>query len=117
LTRQERCYFRSLDLLLVALLCLASFAAILRVGLLPKNPQAGVALIYAPWTTADRTLERSVNAGARFVRFGGLDFIAVVKPERPDYVERALADYALLAIDLDVLNGCLPAYLVRAPVS
>jgi len=104
-----------LDLGLIAILALASFAAILRVGLAPANPGAGVAVIYAPWTTADQTMIRAVGAGARFVRFGGFDFIAIVMPERPDYVARVLAGPALLAVDPQVLAGCLePAFLKKA---
>jgi hypothetical protein len=105
--------FRWLDLWLVAILAVASFAGILRVGLVPADPSAGVAVIYAPWTTADRTMIRAVSAGARFVRFGGFDFIAIVMPEQPDYVERVLADSALLAVDPQVLAGCLPASFLK----
>jgi hypothetical protein len=110
--------FRWLDLGLIAILAVASFAAILRVGLAPANPGAGVAVIYTPWTTADQTMIRAVGAGARFVRFGGFDFIAIVMPERPDYVERVLAGSALLAVDPQVLAGCLPAsFLKKAAAS
>jgi hypothetical protein len=105
--------FRWLDLGLIAILALASFAVILRVGLAPANSDAGVAVIYAPWTTADQTMIRAVGAGARFVRFGGFDFIAIVMPERPDYVARVLAGSALLAVDPQVLAGCLPASFLK----
>ena len=105
--------FRWLDLWLVAILAVASFAGILRVGLVPADPSAGVAVIYAPWTTADRTMIRAVSAGARFVRFGGFDFIAIVMPEQAGYVERVLADSALLAVDPQVLAGCLPASFLK----
>ena len=98
---------------LVAVLALASFAVILRVGLLPADPKEGVAVIYAPWTPADQTMMRAVDAGARFVRFGGFNFIAIVMPERPDYVERVLADSALLAVDPQVLAACLPVALPK----
>jgi len=97
------------DSCLIAFLIAASLAAILRVGLLPRDPSAGVAVIYAPGTTAEETLVRAVSAGGRFIRFGGFEFIAIVMPETPDYVERALAGSALLAIDPRVLAACLPA--------
>jgi hypothetical protein len=99
---------------LVAVLAVASFVIVLRVGLLPNNPGDGVAVIYAPWTSADQTMLRAVAAGARFVRFGGFHFIAVVMPERSDYVERALAGSALLAVDPQVVGGCFPAALAKA---
>jgi hypothetical protein len=105
--------FRWLDLWLIAIFVVGSFAAILRIGLLPANPGAGVAVIYAPWTTADQAMVRSVSAGARFVRFGGFDFIAIVMPEQPDYVESVLASSALLAVDPQVLAGCLPASFLK----
>jgi hypothetical protein len=105
--------FRWLDLWLIAILAVGSFGAILRIGLLPANASAGVAVIYAPWTTADQTVVRAVGAGARFVRFGGFDFIAIVMPEKPDYVENVLAGSALLAVDPQVLAGCLPASFLK----
>jgi len=104
---------RWLDLWLIAILAVGSFAAVLRVGLRPAKPDAGVAVIYAPWTTADQTMVRAVGAGARFVRFGGFDFIAIVMPEQPDYVANVLADSALLAVDPQVLAGCLPASFLK----
>jgi hypothetical protein len=105
--------FRWLDLWLIAVLAVGSFGAILRIGLQPAEPSAGVAVIYAPWTTADQTMVRAVSAGARFVRFGGFDFIAIVVPEQPDYVASVLADSALLAVDPQVLAGCLPASFLK----
>jgi hypothetical protein len=104
---------RTLDVVLIAVLAAVSFAAILRIGLAPRNPDAGVAVIYAPWTSADQTLRRSVAAGARFVRFGGWPFIAIVMPEQPAYVSRALTGSALLAVDPEVLAGCLLTPLFR----
>jgi hypothetical protein len=99
--------------LLIAFLAVASFILILRVGLLPANPDQGVAVIYAPWTPADQTMIRAVSAGARFVRFGGFHFIAIVMPERPDYVARVLAGPALLAVDPKVIAACLPVALLK----
>ena len=102
-----------LDLSSIAILAIASFAIILRVGLVPGNPAAGVAVIYAPWTNASDTMVRAVSAGARFVRFGGFSFIAVVVPEESDYVERVLAGSALLAVDPQVLAACMPVALLK----
>jgi hypothetical protein len=104
---------RWLDLWLIAILAVGSFGAILRIGLLPAKPDAGVAVIYAPWTTADQTMVRAVSAGARFVRFGGFDFIAIVMPEQSDYVANVLAGSALLAVDPQLLAGCLPASFLK----
>jgi hypothetical protein len=104
---------RPFDLWLIACLMSLSLAVILRVGLQPRDPSMGVAVIYAPWTSADQTMIRSAGAGARFVRFGGRDFIAVVIPEQPDYVERVLADSALLVMDPQVLAACLSSSIVN----
>jgi hypothetical protein len=109
----ERAYGRTADLCLIAFLMAVSLVAILRVGLTPHDPASGVAVIYAPGTSAAQTVVRSVGAGARFVRFGGFDFIAIVIPETPDYVQRALAGSALLAVDPQVLAACLPASFSR----
>jgi hypothetical protein len=97
------------DFGLIAVLAIVSFALVLRVGLVPGNPSTGVAVIYAPWTSADQTIVRAVSAGARFVRFGGAGFIAIVMPDQPGYVARALADSALLVVDPQVVAACLPA--------
>ena len=97
------------DSCLIAFLIAASLAAILRVGLLPRDHASGVAVIYAPGTRAEETLVRAASAGARFVRFGGFDFVAIVMPETPDYVDRVLAGSALLAVDPRLLAACLPA--------
>ena len=100
---------RVLDIALIAIFASVGFVAILRIGLLPSNPAAGVAVVYPPWTTADETIDRAVSAGARFVRLGGFDFIAIVMPDGPGYVERVLAGSALFAVDPQVLAACLPA--------
>lgn len=100
---------RVLDIALIAIFAGVGFVAILRIGLLPSDPVAGVAVVYPPWTTADETTQRAVGAGARFVRFGGFDFIAIVMPDGPGYVDRVLAGSALLAVDPQVVAACLPA--------
>jgi hypothetical protein len=98
---------RFLDIGVIAALICVSLIAILRIGLVPNNPTAGVAVIYAPWTAANETMIRAVSAGARFVRFGGFQFIAVVMPERPDYVEQAMKGSAWLVVDPQALAACL----------
>src|ERR1700753_13428 len=99
----------SSNFLVIALLYVMSLVVVLRFGTEPRDPLAGVAVVFPPWTTADQTFTRAVSAGARFVRFGGFDFIAIVKPDDPEYVGRILADHAILAIDPQILAGCLPA--------
>jgi hypothetical protein len=94
---------------MIAVLCVASFAVVLRFGSLPRDPLAGVAVVFPPWTKADQTFARAVGAGAKFVRFGSFDFIAIVKPDDPEYIGRVLSGHAILAVDPELLAGCLPA--------
>ena len=77
-------------------------------ALSPHDANAAVAVIYAPWTASRDALVRAAEAGARFVRFGGLPFIVVVMPERPDYAAQARAGGALLLLDPQALAACLP---------
>jgi hypothetical protein len=98
-----------IDVGIITFLICASLVAVLRVGLAPTNPAAGVAVIYSPWTSARETLVQAVSAGARFVRFGAFPFIAVVIPERPDYVERAARGSAWLVVNPEALAGCFGA--------
>jgi len=108
---------RLLDVGVIAALICASLIFILRIGLLPNNPTSGVAVVYAPWTAASETMVRAVSAGARFVRFGGFQFIAVVMPERPDYVEQVMKGSAWLVVDPQALAACLrPSVFAKANV-
>lgn len=106
-----------LDVGVIAVLICASLISILRIGLVPNNPTSSVAVVYAPWTAANETMVRAVSAGARFVRFGGFQFIAVVMPERPDYVEQAMKGSAWLVVDPQALAACLrPSAFAKADV-
>jgi hypothetical protein len=106
-----------LDVGVIAVLICASLISILRIGLVPNNPASGVAVVYAPWTAANETMVRAVSAGARFVRFGGFQFIAVVMPERPDYVEQVMKGSAWLVVDPQALAACLrPSAFAKADV-
>jgi hypothetical protein len=98
---------RLLDVGVVATLICASLISILRIGLVPNDPTSGVAVVYAPWTAANETMIRAVSAGAQFVRFGGFQFIAVVMPKRPDYVEQVMKGSAWLVVDPQALAACL----------
>jgi hypothetical protein len=97
----------SADALLLAALSIGTVYAAARVGLAPRDPAAGVAVIFSPWTAPEATLNRAVEAGSRFVRFGGLPFIAVVIPEDASYPSRILRTGAWLVVDPNVLASCL----------
>jgi hypothetical protein len=97
---------RCFDAALITLLAFASLFVIARIGLKPRDPANGVAVVFAPWTSAEVTLARATDPGSRFVRYGGFSFIAVVIPERADYPERMLAGGAVLVLDPQALAAC-----------
>jgi hypothetical protein len=97
---------RCFDAALITLLAIASLFAAARIGLKPRDPANGVAVVFAPWTSAEVTLARATDPGGRFVRFGGLPFIAIVIPEAPDYSSRILGEGALLLLDPQALAAC-----------
>jgi hypothetical protein len=75
----------------------------------PANSENGVAVIFAPWTSAQTSLERATADGSRFVRFGGLTSIAVVMPAAAGYAGRMLDNGAWLVVDPKVLAACSAA--------
>ena len=100
---------RAFDAAVITGFALASLYAAARIGLEPRDPARGVGVIFAPWTGADAAFVRAVEAGGRFVRFGGLPFIVVVEPDGADYLDRIKAAGALLIVDPLVITACLPS--------
>ncbi|MEW6453654.1 MAG: hypothetical protein AB1490_23625 [Pseudomonadota bacterium] len=98
----------AIDLALLACLSIAAFVVAAVTALAPRDPASGVAVVFAPWTGADAALSRAVEAKARFVRFGGASFIAVVIPDDADYQARVLNAGAWLVLDPQALAACLP---------
>lgn len=88
-----------------------------RLALQPRELSAGVAVLFTPWTGANDTLTRSVAAGARFVRYGGYPFVAVVMPDDAGYPSRMLAAGAILVADPRALAACLPSWVKRDPLA
>jgi hypothetical protein len=105
--RTSAVFRHSIDAVLLAGLSLGAFYATARIGLQPRDPASGVAVVFAPWTAPDAALLRSVGAGGRFVRFGGLPFIAVVIPADSNYSSRILAAGAWLVVDPQAVAACL----------
>ena len=87
-------------------LSIVAFFFTARTALVPHEPERGVALVFAPWTTPETALARTVEAGARFARFGGLTFITVAVPEDGDYAARAFAAGAWLVVDPLAIAAC-----------
>ena len=99
-----------LDISFIILLTLGAFAASARIGLAPRPSDGGVAVMFAPWTSAADSLSQATAAGGRFVRFGGLPFIAVVMPADAGYAGRMLSDGAWLVMDPKLLAACAAAF-------
>jgi hypothetical protein len=89
---------------------LASLYTSARVGLEPRDPSNGVAVMFAPWTSANAALARAVEPDARFVRFGGFPFVVIVMPEGPGYVRRIKSAGAWLVADPSTLAACLSVF-------
>ncbi len=104
----------AIDMALLISLSFAAFIAAAVMALAPRDPANGVAVVFAPWTGADVVLSRAVEARARFVRFGGASFIAVVIPDDAGYQDRVLNAGAWLVLDPQALAACLP-FLNPAP--
>jgi hypothetical protein len=99
-----------LEAAVLACVAVGSLYATISIGLAPRDPASGVAVIFAPWTDADAALTRAVKAGSRFVRYGGYGFIVVVVPEAPDYLSRIRIAGALFVLDPGALAACLGVF-------
>ncbi len=99
---------RAFDFAFLIVLTAGATLASAYVGLSPRDASRGVAVVFAPWTAADAALTRAVEAGSRFVRYGGLPFIAVVMPDDSGYAARIRAAGAWLVADPQALAACLP---------
>lgn len=80
-----------------------------RTGLTPQDPSGGVAVVFAPWTPASAVVSQAVAAGGRFVRFGGLPFVAIVVPDDASYPDRMFSEGAWLVVDSQTPGGCFTA--------
>ena len=100
----------SIDAALLASLSVAALYATARTALVPREPANGVAVVFAPWTSPEFAVSRAVELGGRFVRFGGLPFIAVVIPEDANYPSRMLGAGAWLVLDPQAIAACLSTF-------
>ena len=94
---------------MLASLSLGALYAGARTGLAPRDTSNGIAVVFAPWTAPEAVLSRAVEGGSRFVRFGGLPFIAIVMPEDADYAARMLGAGAWIVADPQTIAACLSA--------
>jgi threonine dehydratase len=98
-----------LDAGLLICLSMGALYAGARTGLTPQDPTKGVAVVFAPWTSASAVVTQAVAAGSRFVRFGGLPFIAIVMPDDAAYADRMFSEGAWLVVDSQTPDGCFSA--------
>jgi len=105
LVRRHWIDIAALTVLSVGALCFNA-----RATLAPRNPERGVAVVFAPWTSPETAMTLTDQAGVRFVRFGGYGFIAVVTADDHDYPARALASGAWLVADPQLVAACLVAF-------
>lgn len=116
MTRTSDLVRRSIDPLLIATLSISALYATARLGLQPRDNTSGVAVIFAPWTTPEAALLRSVEAGAHFVRFGALPFISIVVPTDSNYSSRILGAGAWLVVDPQDITACLSPFASEARI-
>ncbi len=76
-------------------------------ALMPRDPLAPVAVIFAPWIGADAALVAASNAGAQILQAGATSNIVVVLPNDAGYAARASAQGAWLVADAAALAGCV----------
>jgi hypothetical protein len=110
-TPVRRCW---IDIVALTVLSVGALCFTARTTLAPRNPEQGAAVVFAPWTVPETTMARSIEAGARFVRFGGHGFIAVVAADDRDYAARAMAAGAWLVVDPQLVAACLAVFAMKA---
>jgi hypothetical protein len=101
------------DYLALTVLSVGALCFTARATLAPREPERGAAVVFAPWTAPEAAMATAVEAGARFVRFGGYGFIAVVAPDNRNYTARAMASGAWLVVDPQLLAACLTPFGVK----
>ncbi len=104
------------DAFLIAGFAVGNLLVVTRVALQPKNPEAGVAVVFSPWTDAAAALARATDPGSRFVRYGGYPFIVVVVPDTPEYLSRVSGEGALFVADPKALAACLKPFTRTAEI-
>jgi len=97
------------DTMLIVVPAVFSLAVSAQLALKPRDPSAGLALVFAPWSSAETTFLKAAETGARFVRFGGMPFIAIVMPEGHGDLARVNSAGAWLVADPKAIAACLEA--------
>jgi hypothetical protein len=88
-----------LDGVVILAFVFVATALALRAGLRPRDPLAAVAVVFAPWISAEDAVIRATASGGGIVRLGAIPSIVVVSPPDRGYVDRVFAEGALLVLD------------------
>src|SRR5258708_40157529 len=79
-----------IDIVALTALSVGALCFTARATVVPHNPEQGVAVVVAAWTGPETAMALAVRAGARFGRFAGYGFIAVVTADDRNYSARAM---------------------------
>lgn len=95
------------DAALIAGMAFLGFAVTAHVALMPRDPMAPVAVVFAPWIGADAALVAAATAGAQILQAGATSNIVIVLPNDAGYAARAAEQGAWLVADAATVSGCV----------
>ncbi len=95
------------DYVIIGGVAAIAFAGAASVALAAPERSETLGVVFAPWIDAASAIDRSVSAGARFVRFGGANFVVVVQPDDADFRAAARKNGALFFVDPRFAGACL----------
>lgn len=87
----------------------SGFAALASLPGASASQRQPLAAVFAPWTSGEEAVARSLAAGARILRAGAAPFVVVLAPEPGAAMPVARPAGALLLLRLDGLAGCIVA--------
>lgn len=91
----------------VALLLAFSLFGALAAGLTPREGQAQLAIIGAPWKRLDDMAALVAAADGRIVEAAGLPNVIFARSDRPDFAAALYRAGAWLVLDPALLRGCV----------
>jgi len=94
------------DVAVIGVVALIGTVATASVMLTPRATTQTVAVMFAPWTSAQQAMRHAAEAGGRIVGFGLLTSIVIVAPDHSDYARDVAANGAWLVADAARVGGC-----------
>ena len=89
------------------LVAVVGMAATARLALAPRDPNAAVAVVFAPWVSSGVAIASTADAGGRVLAMGRWSWVVIASPDGAGYPQRAAAHSAWLVADAATLFGCL----------